>query len=588
MSNFRMRTYQGILRGTGAFRIGKSRFIKWGLLTVGFLCSVVPVAAAEYQIDVGDVIEILVARVPELQRRVPVKSDGSISFPLLGTLLVAGLSPSEVEANIQATLATKVFRQRTSDGRENAVAIEPDEVTAVVVQYRPIYVSGDVSKPGEQAFRPFMTVRQAIALSGGYDILRLRMENPILLSADLRGEYESLWTEFAKERARVSRLNTELGEKDTLDQKLLADVPVPPSRKAEIVSVEAEHLRTEQADYEREKAFLQHSIKQGDEQIKVLSEQNTKEEQGMQADAEELQRINELFGKGALPSPRVTDARRAVLLSSTRKLQTAAQLMQVKKQQDDIARQLERLDDQRRIKLLQDLQDARTKLGQVRAKLQSTGEKLLYTAARSQLVRGNELKQEFTVIRKGKGGSERTIVDQDSELQPGDVVEVALRLDDMAGMDKLAQTAGFAAQTEPTAAAASAGTSAQEREATANAPAGNATVTATATARAESAPDPAPNAATASLKAARTSIAPAETAAGQIIGVPHATDHEPARTTAAVTVAEEQALTAAASASVPLPRRGPRAELRQPPRPTLAPIPAAEPRSISFDRSPAP
>src|SRR6266480_564676 len=69
MSNFRMLTYQGILRGIGAFRIGKPRFIKWGLLTVGFLCSVVP-AAAEYQIDVGDVIEILVARVPELQRRV--------------------------------------------------------------------------------------------------------------------------------------------------------------------------------------------------------------------------------------------------------------------------------------------------------------------------------------------------------------------------------------------------------------------------------------------------------------------------------------------------------------------------------------
>jgi polysaccharide export outer membrane protein len=348
-------------------------------------------------------------------------------------------------------------------------------------------------------------------------------------------------------------MSTELGEKDNLDQKLLADVPIPPSRKAEIVSVEAEHLRTEQADYEREKAFLQHSIKQGDEQIKVLSEQNTKEEQGVQADAEELQRVNELFGKGALPSPRVTDARRAVLLSSTRKLQTAAQLMQVKKQQDDIARQLERLDDQRRIKLLHDLQDARTRLGQVRAKLQSTGEKLLYTAARSQLVRGNELKQEFTVIRTSKSARERIIVAQDSELQPGDVVEVALRLDDMAGMDKLAQPAGFAAQTQPTAAAASAGTSTQESEAAANAPAGNATVTATGPA--ESAPNPAPNAATASLEAARTSIVPTETAAGLIIGVPHATDHEPARTTAAATIAEEQALTAAASASVPLPRR---------------------------------
>lgn len=586
MSSFRMRTYQGIFRGIGAFRIGKSRFIKWGPLTAGVLCSVVSAAAAEYPIDVGDVIEILVARVPELQRRVPVKSDGSISFPLLGTLRVAGLSPSEVEANIQAALATRIFRLRTPDGRENAVAIEPDEVTAAVVQHRPIYVNGDVSKPGEQAFRPFMTVRQAIALSGGYDMLRLRMENPILLSADLRAEYESLWTELAKERAHVSRLNTELGENDTLDQKLLADVPLPPSRKAEIVSVEAEHLRAEQADYEREKAFLENSIKQGDEQIKILSEQNLKEEQGVQADVEELQKMNELFSRGTLTGPRVTDARRAVLLSSTRKLQTAAQLMQVKKQQDEVARQLERLDDQRKIKLLQELQDAGTRLGQVRAKLQSTGEKLLYTAARSQVMGGNELKQGLTVIRKGKSGRERIIVDQDSELQPGDVVEVALRLDDMAGKNKLAQAAGFAALTEPAAVAARAGTSAQKREVTANAPAGNATVTATE--RADSASDPAPDAAAASLEAARTGIAPAATAAGLITGPPQATDDEPARTTAAATIAEEQALSVAVSAPVPLPRRDPRATLRQPPRPTRAPMPAAEPRSISLDGSPAP
>ena len=42
-------------------------------------------------------------------------------------------------------------------------------VVATVVEYRPIYVNGDVSKPGEHPFRPQMTVRQAVALSGGYD-----------------------------------------------------------------------------------------------------------------------------------------------------------------------------------------------------------------------------------------------------------------------------------------------------------------------------------------------------------------------------------------------------------------------------------
>jgi polysaccharide export outer membrane protein len=136
-----------------------------------------------------------------------------------------------------------------------------------------------------------------------------------------------------------------------------------------------------------------------------------------------------------LVSARVTEARRAMLLSSTMALQTTGQLMQMKRQQADVARQLERLGDQRRIKLLQELQEARTTLNQVRAKLQSTNEKLQYAGARSQLMRGNELMPNIVLIRKGEKGRERIPANEDSELQPGDVVEVVLRSDYMTGKD---------------------------------------------------------------------------------------------------------------------------------------------------------
>jgi polysaccharide export outer membrane protein len=123
----------------------------------------------------------------------------------------------------------------------------------------------------------------------------------------------------------------------------------------------------------------------------------------------------------------VTDARRALLLSSTRKLQTAAQLMQIKRQQDDYSRQLERLDDQRRMRLLQDLQDTRIRLGAIRAKLQGIGEKLQYTGVmKSELIRGSSVKPRLLVLRKGAKGWERSVVEEDSELQPGDIVEVSL------------------------------------------------------------------------------------------------------------------------------------------------------------------
>src|SRR5262249_50584163 len=182
---------------------------KWGSLALSLICSATP-TKAESRLDVGDILEISVAGVPDLQRRVAVQLDGSISYPLLGTFVVTGLTPSEVRAKIQATLPTKVFRQRAPDGRENVVIIEPDQVTASVAEYRPIYVNGDVSRPGAQDYRPLMTVRQAVALSGGYEIMRFRMNNPFLESADLRSEYESLWTEFAKEQAHIWRMKTEL------------------------------------------------------------------------------------------------------------------------------------------------------------------------------------------------------------------------------------------------------------------------------------------------------------------------------------------------------------------------------------------
>jgi polysaccharide biosynthesis/export protein len=300
-----------------------------------------------------------------------------------------------------------------------------------VAEYRPVYVNGDVSKPGEYPYRPAATARQVIAVAGGYDIMHVRMNNPYLESADLRSEYGSLWTEFAKEQAHMWRIKNELGDGPQISPRALSDVPIARSAISEIVNAETEYLKTRQSDYQREKGFLQRSVRQGDDEANVLSEQEKKEEQGVQSDLDELQKVTDLFSKGTLTSPRLTDARRAVLLSSTRKLQTTAQLMQVKKQQDEIARRLEKLDDQRRLDLLRELQNTSVNLNVIRGKLQSVGEKLQYTAmVRSQLARGAGNKAEIAIIRKGEKGQERIIASEDTELQPGDTVEVTLRYQD--------------------------------------------------------------------------------------------------------------------------------------------------------------
>jgi polysaccharide export outer membrane protein len=117
-----------------------------------------------------------------------------------------------------------------------------------------------------------------------------------------------------------------------------------------------------------------------------------------------------------------------VLLSSTRKLQAAAQLLQLKTRQDELARRLEHLDDQRKLELFREQQETGVKLGEIRQKLQSVGEKLQYAAmVRSQLVRGSGTKPEIIIFRKSEKGTERLVADEDAELQPGDTAEVSLQ-----------------------------------------------------------------------------------------------------------------------------------------------------------------
>lgn len=406
------------------------RHIKWVSVAIG-LTIFIPQAKAEYLISAGDVLEVAVAGVPELKNRAAVEIDGNISLPLVGTLPVAGLPLSEIRAKIGAALANRVFRQRSSDGRENPVVIEANEVTTTVAEYRPLYVNGDVSKPGEYPYRPPTTARELVALAGGYDIMRMRMNNPYLEAADLRSEYSTLWTDFAKEQAHIWRIKNELGDGSQIDPAVMKDVPIPLSVISDIVNSATEYLKTKQIDYQREKAFLQRGVREGDDEVNVLSTQQKTEEEGYQADLDELQKVNDLFSKGSLVSPRVADARRAVQLSSTRKLQTQAQLMQAKRQQEELKRKLEKLDDQRKLDLLQELQDTGVKLNEIRGKLQSVGEKLQYTAMiRSQLVQGADSKPNIAIIRKGEKGWERIIADEDTELQPGDAVEIALRYQD--------------------------------------------------------------------------------------------------------------------------------------------------------------
>ena len=338
-------------------------------------------------------IEVNVATIPDLRQRAQVDSEGEISLPYLGQLKAAGRPISELRAEICRLLpGTAVRRQMADRVDPDIVVIEPEEITVQVAEYRPVYVSGDVSKPGELAFRLGMTARQVVALAGGYDLVRFRADrDPIMQVADLRREHETAGTEFGRAQAKVWRVEAELraGTDFAAKQSEIDAMPLPRNVREHLFQNERDVLATNTSIYEREKRSLERQIKQSQEQAALISEQIDKTRQGVRLSMSELERVQGLYQRGLAPATRLAEERRLSLIAQTQSLQASERLGQLTREREELTRKLETLDDKRKADLTLELDNAKLQLERARISLLATEEKLTYAGLlRSQLTRG--------------------------------------------------------------------------------------------------------------------------------------------------------------------------------------------------------
>jgi len=112
-------------------------------------------AAPLYTIQPNDFLEIFVYKEPELTRKVLVRPDGRISFPLVQDLQAAGINPGELKASIE---------------KELEHFLNAPSVTVIVeaIQSYRIFVVGKVMNPGPFMVEKPVTVLQALAFAGGF------------------------------------------------------------------------------------------------------------------------------------------------------------------------------------------------------------------------------------------------------------------------------------------------------------------------------------------------------------------------------------------------------------------------------------
>lgn len=107
-----------------------------------------------YVLRPGETLRIITYGEEALTGDFNVGTDGTLSFPLIGTIKAAGETPSGLADSITAALATGY--------------LATPRVTVEVKNFRPVYVLGEVNKPGEYPYTADLTVLAAIAKADGF------------------------------------------------------------------------------------------------------------------------------------------------------------------------------------------------------------------------------------------------------------------------------------------------------------------------------------------------------------------------------------------------------------------------------------
>jgi polysaccharide export outer membrane protein len=116
----------------------------------------VPPQAGDYRVGAGDLLHVSVFDHPELLVDLRVSESGKITFPLLGQIMVAGMSTHDVESTLTRGLATGGF-------------VHEPQVSVLVTDFesQKVSVMGQVAKPGQYALTASEQVLDALAQAGG-------------------------------------------------------------------------------------------------------------------------------------------------------------------------------------------------------------------------------------------------------------------------------------------------------------------------------------------------------------------------------------------------------------------------------------
>lgn len=388
--------------------------MKLVLLLLSFLAIVLPVRGdAEYVLRQGDVLSYSVIGHANFAGTTMIDTDGEASFPLIGPVEAENIGLREFKDVVRRQFTNVAYRSVDADGKERWLTISPEFVQIDIAEYRPIYVTGAVLRPGSIPFRPGMTALQGITSAGGVSAFAVRPDqvDPSEIAA-LRVKATVQFTRIEQSKRLLRRIEEELtaltqsfekasdsSERDFSDWGSARD---------------AERLVKKQA--------LRETYEQLSNRLEVLKEQERGALESVELDSNAVERIEKLSTRGVVTEARVTEARSALLLSTSRALEIGAEVAAVEIEQTKLllADEVNRIGEV--TALLERVEELRSTLKIQNAEYQGTL-RLGAIGGSGEIV--NEAAS-YTIYRDFLDGQGHINAQLSTRLMPGDVIQVEL------------------------------------------------------------------------------------------------------------------------------------------------------------------
>ena len=135
------------------------------MMAIGLFVSADRAAAQDnYVIRPGDTLQIEVLEDPGLNRSVLVLPDGTINFPMAGTVGARGRSVSEVQQNLSTALAPNFAAAPNVYVSVGSLAQSAPRSSSRLMD---VYAIGEIERPGRAEVDPGTTLLQFLAEAGG-------------------------------------------------------------------------------------------------------------------------------------------------------------------------------------------------------------------------------------------------------------------------------------------------------------------------------------------------------------------------------------------------------------------------------------